>query len=1083
MGNNDNVQLKYFRAIRNSSADIYDNDISKSCFIEPRITFLSSTEQSHEKQFLKDFVFVIPDSAGGRLAAWIQPESRLDPNRCELKIFQDPVQSGWPTKLAIETRDQYGEIVYVPNIKIQLKVTLSSNFSNEKRYSKVCKDQNVFIPSGKVTYDPVIKEKEKICIKSITAMKAYSQYSFEELRLFTPTQNKSSNLLTAKDTGDQSYSVLWTPETSGSYIINIIIDGSQVNENYNIKVINANVPPPIKEQALKKIQPQYKYRKFYAEYSSGLRIRLHPTLQADQIGVIKVNDIISFVEEQDNGDGVWVKLSSDSIRKFCSSSWYPTQAWCLAYNKHFNKRLLFTLIESNCEATAVHPIDDMNNFKFFDDSEYYSLEGSSNIQISSNYEDEKLEENDEIPQSFDASVESQVEKTNQSNITAAIAGVVEGGAHKLQAFQKWLKRDSLGDTTATIRKKIGSIPEAYNNNTLDLKNLNTNNFADKLSNDISLTSPIQENIIPTSRITEVEKEDIIDQNDANLLQRDQFADNNEKQSDYETMNTPKQALSSSISETIRAIFAAFLWHEGLVHDAIACASFLKFHPSMPKNNVYELDETMVLQQHEVLTKEEKIQQRHSVEIASTSKYLSARPSTLETLNKSGYCCVHYRKFRGKAYENMFRSNDDIFLTCPPALKCLVFVWDELNTDFQSFAAKIMADRDNKETPLPKMSKIDDPIIDNSMNKNKTKKFIDECTSPQGAIGGSSDNTIWCDLCENDISPGNNQSSYEQNAFTQHLKVVHPGCGESAKGKGYNSNGVYCEGWAGQCGEEGIGATSWYLLCELCREKYLTQCRKVLNVNEAISKKTVAQDSKQASSHPSTFNKKSKLNFNLSTDFFETMKDNALFLLDLNSHNGGLLNKTSDNNLTALKRKGFVRNNSGSDYVLQPNTSHLSKRLSATIFDEHLRKPALSKQNSTNYSGKEYSSDSSAPELLWTPPESITCLEMLNAKITDTEAGNILGLDNEKNLLGQQQPNQGQDSVSTNENKFHRSFSMIQGWGLYSLNPNDRESSSQERVSASNQVYGNNENKVVMRRKKVCVCDSSKLKKIYLVLKH
>lgn len=31
-------------------------------------------------------------------------------------------------------------------------------------------------------------------------------------------------------------------------------------------------------------------------------------------------------------------------------------------------------------------------------------------------------------------------------------------------------------------------------------------------------------------------------------------------------------------------------------------------------------------------------------------------------------------------------------------------------------------------------------------------------------------------------------------------------------------GTYCEGWAGNCGEGGRGASSWYLLCESCRDK-------------------------------------------------------------------------------------------------------------------------------------------------------------------------------------------------------------------------------------------------------------------------
>jgi len=46
---------------------------------------------------------------------------------------------------------------------------------------------------------------------------------------------------------------------------------------------------------------------------------------------------------------------------------------------------------------------------------------------------------------------------------------------------------------------------------------------------------------------------------------------------------PNEALSPSMALSMRAVFAAFLWHEGIVHDAMACASFLKFHPALPKD--------------------------------------------------------------------------------------------------------------------------------------------------------------------------------------------------------------------------------------------------------------------------------------------------------------------------------------------------------------------------------------------------------------------------------------------------------------------------------------------------------------------
>lgn len=37
----------------------------------------------------------------------------------------------------------------------------------------------------------------------------------------------------------------------------------------------------------------------------------------------------------------------------------------------------------------------------------------------------------------------------------------------------------------------------------------------------------------------------------------------------------KEAMSPSVAESIRSVFAAFVWHEGIVHDAMAVASYLK----------------------------------------------------------------------------------------------------------------------------------------------------------------------------------------------------------------------------------------------------------------------------------------------------------------------------------------------------------------------------------------------------------------------------------------------------------------------------------------------------------------------------
>ncbi|XP_068190129.1 probable E3 ubiquitin-protein ligase HERC1 isoform X2 [Antennarius striatus] len=55
-------------------------------------------------------------------------------------------------------------------------------------------------------------------------------------------------------------------------------------------------------------------------------------------------------------------------------------------------------------------------------------------------------------------------------------------------------------------------------------------------------------------------------------------------------------------------------------------------------------------------------------------------------------------------------------------------------------------------------------------------------------------------------------------FNNHIKRRHPGCGQSAARKGYDSTGAYVDVWfKGECGSN----FPFYLLCGSCREKYLS----------------------------------------------------------------------------------------------------------------------------------------------------------------------------------------------------------------------------------------------------------------------
>jgi E3 ubiquitin-protein ligase MYCBP2 len=74
---------------------------------------------SNERLFLRNFVHCAPGTSGGRLARWLQPESFVDVDQCEVLFNQDDMKCNWPTIITIITHDQYGDVVQVPNLRVR----------------------------------------------------------------------------------------------------------------------------------------------------------------------------------------------------------------------------------------------------------------------------------------------------------------------------------------------------------------------------------------------------------------------------------------------------------------------------------------------------------------------------------------------------------------------------------------------------------------------------------------------------------------------------------------------------------------------------------------------------------------------------------------------------------------------------------------------------------------------------------------------------------------------------------------------------------------------------------------------------
>lgn len=50
---------------------------------------------------------------------WLQPDSYADPQKTSLILNKDDIRCGWPTTITVQTKDQYGEVVHVPNMKVR----------------------------------------------------------------------------------------------------------------------------------------------------------------------------------------------------------------------------------------------------------------------------------------------------------------------------------------------------------------------------------------------------------------------------------------------------------------------------------------------------------------------------------------------------------------------------------------------------------------------------------------------------------------------------------------------------------------------------------------------------------------------------------------------------------------------------------------------------------------------------------------------------------------------------------------------------------------------------------------------------
>lgn len=173
-------------------------------------------------------------------------------------------------------------------------------------------------------------------------MPAFSTYSFEELRLAYQLSFTHKETLKLNLNDEQSYAAIWIPKKPGKYRIECRIDGFKVKNPTLVEVFERDTPlkPPETPKKAAPLTPRHSRAMCEAVSTyKGVRIRAHPTLGAQQIGIVPRGATISYMEQMRNLDGVWLKLSDEARMLYCDSK-LANQGWCLQYNEHLETEYL-----------------------------------------------------------------------------------------------------------------------------------------------------------------------------------------------------------------------------------------------------------------------------------------------------------------------------------------------------------------------------------------------------------------------------------------------------------------------------------------------------------------------------------------------------------------------------------------------------------------------------------------------------------------------------------------------------------------------------------------------------------------------
>ncbi|EDQ87112.1 uncharacterized protein MONBRDRAFT_33522 [Monosiga brevicollis MX1] len=294
---------------------------------------------SQIQQFLRDFVDCTPKSSGARLARWLRAGPAIDAAQCSRQDhanFGDQagstsvttaeskvVRFRSPVDFIVHTRDQHGELLHHPLTRVGVHIVYPDASEAEQEGGQTLSE--IVDSTAPVT-------KDGCCYKNIFS---HLSFSPEEARL---QHMMSGELLASAELLEEAkYQVKFVPRHLGTCLVHVTVDGTDIEGSpfcYKVEPNREMIMVSAEDAVADRTDdPEYANEVSMKPTASKYRVVRPVTIYAGandealELGTLIKGFKLEAIKICSNEQGNWIQLNMSAVRKFVSEEMHHLEAW------------------------------------------------------------------------------------------------------------------------------------------------------------------------------------------------------------------------------------------------------------------------------------------------------------------------------------------------------------------------------------------------------------------------------------------------------------------------------------------------------------------------------------------------------------------------------------------------------------------------------------------------------------------------------------------------------------------------------------------------------------------------------------